>query len=587
MTRRPAVWGAAALLSISLAVGAAAAAPPRGPSPSVPCSAWMDRFGAGAQGPEASSPLSGGRPGDTLCDIPVPQSPRPPYLVPVADSVLGGVIERITNDPGLPTTPLPGTWGNDARHVYSTQQPWSSDNTLLSIENRGGSPSPLILDGSTYAPKLAPCPNYPFYDYRWHPSHLHPHEQINVDSSGTELMWFDVVDCIKTRLWTLPIKVNYGIGSGDGNPSQDGRFVALGNDSAMFVVDMDPQPPFAPYPSRRIGPVYSFPPCSLSTSNPGDCTIGNLSVSPSGRYVDVKYTSGSDTTADVHRVYEVDPATLALAPHRMATASLRCGSFGGRPNGWIFPLKHSDMALDPFDGNQDVIVGGRSCPGASMGRVVKVRLSDGRVTPLTDPSNEASVSHVSTRNLERPGWAYVSYLKVEGKCFSDEVVAVKLDGSRSVERIAHKHSLTTGCYRCESHPVPSRDGERVLFASNWAEDCGVGCGSTSDIMDYVVTTSGPPSSTTGQDPGLVLNGIYPNPARFMPAIVYSVAARGPVRLEVVDVAGRRVLRRDLGSPDPGCHVASLGEGLGPAPGIYWLRLSQEKRRASAAVVFIR
>ena len=135
--------------------------------------------------------------------------------------------------------------------------------------------------------------------------------------------------------------------------------------------------------------------------------------------------------------------------------------------------------------------------------------------------------------------------------------------------------------------MPSPDGERVLFASNWAEDCGAGCGSISDIMDYVVTTSGPPSSTTGQDPGLVLNGIYPNPARFMPAIVYSVAARGPVRLEVVDVVGRRVLRRDLGSPDPGCHVASLGEGLGPAPGIYWLRLSQEKRRASAAVVFIR
>src|SRR5439155_3722479 len=155
-------------------------------------------------------------------------------------------------------------------------------------EHRDGrSPTPLILDGASYRPKFTPCAEYPFYDYRWHPSPLHPHEQINVDHTGTELMWFDVVDCVMTRSWKLPITVDFGIGSGEGNPSNDGRFVALGNDSAMFVVDMDPRPPLPAYPNRRIGPVYRFPPCSLSTN----CMIGNLSISPSGRYVDVKYSS--------------------------------------------------------------------------------------------------------------------------------------------------------------------------------------------------------------------------------------------------------------------------------------------------------
>ena len=126
----------------------------------------------------------------------VPQVSRPRYLTPFVDPTFGSTEERIANDPGLPTTPLSGTWGTDARHVYSKQQPWNSDNTLLSIENRGGgSPSPLILDGSTYAPRLAPCANYARYDYRWHPSPLHHHEQINVDPTGTELMWFDVVTC--------------------------------------------------------------------------------------------------------------------------------------------------------------------------------------------------------------------------------------------------------------------------------------------------------------------------------------------------------------------------------------------------------
>ncbi len=130
-----------------------------------------------------------------------PEMPKPAYLARVNPAPFGVPIMRITNDPGLPTTPVRGTWGTDARHVYSKQQPWNADETLISIENRGasGSPTPLILDGVTYRPKYAPCPNYKLWDYRWHPSRAHTHEQINVDQSGTELMWYDVEACRKTR----------------------------------------------------------------------------------------------------------------------------------------------------------------------------------------------------------------------------------------------------------------------------------------------------------------------------------------------------------------------------------------------------
>jgi hypothetical protein len=121
-----------------------------------------------------------------------------------------------------------------------------------------------------------------------------------------------------------------------------------------------------------------------------------------------------------------------------------------------------------------------------MGGVVMVRLRDGFVTMLTDPNNEAFPHHISTRNLDRPGWAYVSYYPSPGQRFNDEIIAVKMDGSKSVERLAHLHSNINGCYRCEPHAVPSRDGMRVIFASNWATFCGSGCGSTSDIKDYVL-----------------------------------------------------------------------------------------------------
>ena len=435
------------------------------------------------RGPSATALLI-----DPFAVFAVPQVPKPAYVAPFADPTFGSTVERVGNNVGASTAPVPGTWGSDARHVYSKQQPWSSDNSLLTIENRnGGSPSPMILDGTTYLPKYAPCPNYDLWDYRWHPSPSHPHEQINVNQAGRELMWFDVTTCTKTRSWTLPITVDYGIGSAEGNPSNDGRFVALGNNTAMFVVDMDPQPPYAAYPSVRIGPVYTFPPESLTASAPGTWTIDNLSISSSGRYVVVKFGSADDCGSyDFHRIFEVDPGTLALKPHNMATSSLRCCVFQSRPNGWIYPLKHADTASDPFDNNEDVLVGGRSCPGSTFGHVVKVRLRDGAVTPLTNGVNESSVYHVSTRNLDRPGWAYVSWFRVAGKRFSDEITAVKLDGSGSVERLCHIHTAYDGCYRCEAHPVPSRDGARVLFASNWAQDCGAGCGGGTDIKDYIV-----------------------------------------------------------------------------------------------------
>src|SRR5206468_8077147 len=88
---------------------------------------------------------------------------------------------------------------------------------------------------------------------------------------------------------------------------------------------------------------------------------------------------------------------------------------------------------------------------------------------LTDPNNEAFASHISTRNVNRPGWAYVDYYVEDGKRFSAEVIAVKLDGSQAVQRFAHEHSAFSGCYRCEPHASPSPDGRRIIFASNWAD----------------------------------------------------------------------------------------------------------------------
>jgi len=401
-----------------------------------------------------------------------PNVPKPGYRAPVVLAPFGTTVQRVVGDPGtsIALSSGTGTWGTDARHHYSKDQPWNADQTLLALQNRsGGTPDLVFLDGETYQPKFGRCSGLSGDD-RWHPSPAHAHERIAVP--GSELMWFDVVTCTKTRSWTLPFSVT-GLGASEGNPSVDGRFVALANASQMFVVDMDPQPPLAPYPNKRIGPAVALP-----------GNVDWVTISPSGKYAVAQVTSGPA------QVFDVDPATLALTPRPMPAIYPGCG--GTAAGGWIYDVGHADLTLDPFDNNEDVIVGRENCGnrgkvvgGQLIGKIVSVRLRDGVMRSLTDPTNEADPRHVSTRSYDRPGWAYVSYYPQPGTRFNDEIVAVKLDGSGAVERLAHMHSDANGCYRCEPHAVPSRDGLRVLWASNWMIN-GAGTGTATLTQAYVL-----------------------------------------------------------------------------------------------------
>lgn len=398
----------------------------------------------------------------------VPSVAKPSYLSPIIDPTFQTQITRIVGDPGTTINFArggTGTWGSDARHHYNEDQPWNADSSLIAVQNEaGGSPRVVYLNGSTYQPEFGICPAYSsaVYDDRWHPNL--PNVRINRNNK-IELSWWDVVNCTKLRSWILPFDATMDSESG---PSRDGTMYALGNSTSIFVVRMDPLP-------GKVGPALDVSNCGLSSG----CAIGHIAISPSGTYVTVHYDG------DHPRVFDVDPTTLALTPHSYPVGTPECS--GHDPlKGYIYDLGHWDQNLD--DNGDDVMVGQKRswCTSPSnIGQIVMVRLKDGAVTSLI-PTDTASSYHISCRNLNRPGWCYASFWPGAGRAFNDEIIAAKLDGSKTVQRFIHTHTDTTNCYRCESHPSPSRDGLRVIFASSWSANCGSSCGSTNNPQDYVM-----------------------------------------------------------------------------------------------------
>jgi hypothetical protein len=84
---------------------------------------------------------------------------------------------------------------------------------------------------------------------------------------------------------------------------------------------------------------------------------------------------------------------------------------------------------------------------------------------------------------------------------------------------------------------------------------------------------------------LSLTGFVPNPVAGSPRLVYALPTAAPARIEVLDLAGRRVYERALDST-AGEHVAAF-DGVTLAPGMYVLRLTQGTRSVTARAVVVR
>jgi hypothetical protein len=79
----------------------------------------------------------------------------------------------------------------------------------------------------------------------------------------------------------------------------------------------------------------------------------------------------------------------------------------------------------------------------------------------------------------------------------------------------------------------------------------------------------------------------PRPFAGVPEVEVTLATADPARLEVLDIAGRRVATHELAASGPGSRTLQLDAAARLTPGIYWLRLTQGARSAHARVAVLR
>lgn len=360
---------------------------------------------------------------------PAPAFPKPGYLQTITDPTFGAKITRIVGNPGDSIPHVPGqVWpSKEGRHGYSKRQAWNADQSMIFLDRH----DPYIwLDGNTYEVLFTRKfdkgnPDRPKKDIRW--SHTEPNIMYYLISAEGKchLGKWDVVNDISTELFDLRMYKKCSFGMGEGNFTADGKKAAVyalrDTTKVIFIIDVV---------NKTKGP-------DIEVTELDNCTLSSL-----GNYIviDGDFAGGSDRM----QVRRASDGKVLWTESRYGVPS------------------HFDVQLDQ-NGDEVVVGVGKSAP--YNGRLIKRRLSDGKITVLVD---KGYASHTSGRNIKRPGWVYVTYAVKDEPShypYQNEIVAVKLDGTRT-ERIGNVRS-NSFTYVAEAHGSPSPDGLRVIFASDW------------------------------------------------------------------------------------------------------------------------
>ena len=440
LTGRAVTWASSAPAVASVSASGLVAALAAGSATITAASEGMSAGAALTVTAPVTSPPSGGASCGVTDWTPRPKSAlaKPGYLQTVAEPDFGTTITRITGDPGTPIgNGVAGNWPAVAYHNYPKDPVWTADQALLVLKTMSGVPSPgaaLFLDGSTYRVLFSRTGPAGGGEWRLHPTL--PDVAVYLNANGSVGHWN-----VRTNVSTLKFSAPAGAYSGanlswpEANVSYDGRWVTVqatrNSDGRKVAYTVD------------IGAGTKGADIDLAAFGVG--AVDWVSVSPLGTYVVVSAV--------------IDGAGYRVKAWDRAT--------GRQVQYWTtHPLGHADIGID--QAGREVVFGGAN-GSVNAKQFVTLDLASGAVAVQSPPTSYNW--HASTRSNLRRGWGYAVTNDYTGTALDGEIYALKLDGSRGIERYGRYHGVNSR-YDDAPKAVPSPDGKRLLFASNWGSTTG-------------------------------------------------------------------------------------------------------------------
>ncbi len=344
----------------------------------------------------------------------------PGYLAPTSLPFIGTSVMRITDGSAF------GFSSRFYKHAYSKRQVWNSDGSRIFLGNHYPA---IVLDGRTF--RYLHRVSQPF-DAQW--SHSDPDIMEGVRPDIAAFVRLRVSTGAIETIRTFPEYSMVYIGGGEGNLSEDDRYVALigRRSGGVDVLVYD----------QVANQVVSLRQFNGFTGPYGD--IDNATMSPSGAYVVLGMNVGG--TGRYYDVYDRQTMTF----QRRLTDG----------------ISHADIGYDSQ--GYEVLVTQTGNPA-----ITSVRLADGVPRVELPVLHMANNQHISCRNNLRRGWCYVStysHGSEQNRVMYKEIFAIKLDGSQTVERFTPSYFAQDPSdlqHQRAPMAVPRRDGTLVMFASDW------------------------------------------------------------------------------------------------------------------------
>ncbi len=416
---------------------------------------------------------------------------------------------------------------------YSKRQAWNSDESLLILRSANGAVH--IFNGQTYEYIQTIEDITGVQDLFWHPTNPHLIYYI-LDNAFYSM---DVQTLQQTTLFVFS-KYAYVSTRAEGNLSNDGHFIALcGYDPNFNPIDFFVFDIF----TKTIHSTFSIK---------GKVTDFDwISISPLGNYVIVDFATELNTPFNGIEVYDNKFNFI-----------------------WRKPLGagHSDYGLD--SNGVEVLIMDVYRADSNRTFITKYQLKDGMSTTLLSLHPDFDL-HESCRAMSRPGWVYISTFDFVGRLtddslswlpFEDEIFALKMDGSGSVQRYAHHHSRRysprtpnsdNSVYFSEPHATISNSGKRILFGSNWRTNMD----QDTSVDAYIVDLSNLLIANVDFKKTRNLNvKIEPNPVTDDLRLITS-SENGTLHFTIYNQSGMYINQIEVNSPIQIISLSNLHKGM--------------------------